>query len=247
MLGEYPSASQFVQSMHKESRRAMRECGDNPLRRTGLQGNVYHAEARKERKSEQNMLGWAPQPTATHMHMMHTHAHDAHTRTLAQDPRCGGQSHRSRPFKKVPLYHHDLLFFQRGCVPAPISRPSEEKTLVDTMTGRGRTRRHGSTGSNPFSLSASKLIRLGMMVVLMSSALYLFCTHTLVSREPSNGPSGDGSLRFNPLNPNIGEAIHRPGDPNLHYDSQVAYEEDPRNPGGVDGVRWKELKAGWTM
>ena len=137
------------------------------------------------------------------------------------------------PFSKVPPYHMDLQLFHLEFL-CPVAPPLEKEALLDTtMTSRGRTRRHGSAGSNYFTLSSSKVVRLGMVVILMSSALYLFCTHTFVSREhdSSNVSSRDG--RFNPSNPKAGEAIHRPGDPNFHYGSQVAYEEDPRNPGGV--------------
>lgn len=107
-----------------------------------------------------------------------------------------------------------------------------DEALPDTtMAGRARTRRHVSPGSNTFSLSSSRVIRLGLVVVLMSSALYLFCTHTLVSRErdSSNGSSRNGRVRLEPSSPTTGR---RPGDPNFLYDSQVAYEEDPRNPDG---------------
>ena len=70
----------------------------------------------------------------------------------------------------------------------------------------------------------------------MSSVLYLFCTHTLVSREErgsAHGESAGGRLRFNPWSPTTGEKIQRPGDPNLPYDSEVAYEVDPRLSDGV--------------
>lgn len=112
------------------------------------------------------------------------------------------------------------------------------------MASRGRTRRHGSVGSNSSGMSSSKVIRLGLVVVLMSSALYLFCTHTLVSRErdSANGSSRDGRLGYNPPNPKTGVPIYRPGDPHFDYDNQVVYEEDPRNSAGgrrseVDGAQ----------
>lgn len=126
------------------------------------------------------------------------------------------------------------------------------------MTGRGRTRRRGmsaSSSSSP-SLSSGQAVRLGIAVILMSSVIYLFCTHSVLSRESS----GTGRVRnmFGVGAPSS-SAGQRQGDHHYNYGSQVSYEKDPRQKaleglvggaqrtvGARDEMDFVELRCGET-
>lgn len=68
-------------------------------------------------------------------------------------------------------------------------------------------------------------LRLGMLVVLLSSMIYLFFTHSLLSDNPSRKPDPANSVK---THKHLYDEDHfEPGDPH-GYVSATQYQQDPR-------------------
>lgn len=96
-----------------------------------------------------------------------------------------------------------------------------------SMISRGRSRRHGASSLS--AISIENTLRLGMLVVLLSSMIYLFFTHSLLSEKPSRklDPANSVKTRKHVYNKDHFEQKREPSDPH-GYVGETQYQQDPR-------------------